>query len=303
MLPQFPEMRNLSLSDAADIECITKTFPPYSDFNFVNMWSWDVAEQLLVSNLHNNLVVRFQDYLSPDFFLTFIGRERPNETACALLALSQSSGLQPQLRWIPHCIGELLDASVFSISDQPAHMDYIISTRLVETYEGQRLALQRNFVRRFLANHPDVQFTSLDLSRDEVHEQICLLYVRWHLQKEREVAVREAHEFAAIKRCLDAFSSRLIATGLLSDNRLIAFWLGEHVGGASAVCHFEKAETTRFVGIVPYLRQQTARVLLERGIEHLNLEQDLGVPGLRQSKRSYAPVAHLKKCEVSRCVA
>lgn len=35
MLPEFPKMKSIELSDREDVEKITKKYPPYSDFNFV----------------------------------------------------------------------------------------------------------------------------------------------------------------------------------------------------------------------------------------------------------------------------
>ena len=64
MIPQFPEFKSLELSDKKDIESFTKRFPPYSDFNFVSMWSWDIKEEIRISQLNGNLVVRFTDYLT-----------------------------------------------------------------------------------------------------------------------------------------------------------------------------------------------------------------------------------------------
>lgn len=42
MLPEFPQFKNLELSDEEEIERHTHKFLPYSDFNFVSMWSWDI---------------------------------------------------------------------------------------------------------------------------------------------------------------------------------------------------------------------------------------------------------------------
>jgi hypothetical protein len=38
--------------------------------------------------------------------------------------------------------------------------------------------------------------------------------------------------------------------------------------------------------------------LKEYNIRYWNFEQDLGIPGLRQSKRKYKPEFYLKKCIV-----
>ena len=49
MLPTFPEFKPLELSDKNDVENFTSKFPPYSDFNFVSMWCWDIKEEMRIS--------------------------------------------------------------------------------------------------------------------------------------------------------------------------------------------------------------------------------------------------------------
>ena len=63
--------------------------------------------------------------------------------------------------------------------------------------------------------------------------------------------------------------------------------------------HFEKADIANFPGIGSFLNQQVANVLASRGIQYINIEQDLGIAGLRMSKRSYDPCGYLRKFSVS----
>src|SRR3989344_4278099 len=109
-LPEFPKFKNLELSDKEAIEKITHKFPPYSDFNFVSMWSWDVKGEMRVSTLHGNLVVRFTDYLTGQPFYSFLGDSKVNETAEALLQLSKEEGLKAELKLVPEDSIKKLDA-------------------------------------------------------------------------------------------------------------------------------------------------------------------------------------------------
>jgi len=300
MIPEFPASKPLSLSDQPDVERVTRRFVPYSDFNFVSMYSWDVEEAVRLSSLNDNLVVHFCDYLTSEPFFMFMGERDVNATAARLIAHSECLGLPSELRLIPACVAARLDQAAFCVAEIPDHADYVVSVRKLVAYEGQELALQRNFRRRFLCKHGNITFALLDLSDGTVTDAIEALYERWHLARNGCAASVDEHEKRAIIRCCGAFGANLIATGLFAGDALVAFWLGENVGAGYALSHFEKAETTEFIGIVPYLRQRTAEILSAQGIEFINLEQDLGFPGLRQSKRSYAPVAYLKKYRVTR---
>ena len=76
MLPEFPKFKSIDLTDKKEIEEINKKFPPYSDFNFVSMWCWDIKGEMHISILHDNLVVKFTDYLTGDPFFSFFGNNK-----------------------------------------------------------------------------------------------------------------------------------------------------------------------------------------------------------------------------------
>lgn len=56
-----------------------------------------------------------------------------------------------------------------------------------------------------------------------------------------------------------------------------------------AVVHFERALRS-YKGLYQVLNRATAQAMLERDFGFINREEDLGDPGLRQSKKSYYPV-------------
>ncbi len=101
MLPEFPNFKKLELTDKEDVEKITSKFPPYSDFNFISMWSWDTKGEMRISQLNNNFVVRFTDYLTGEPFYSFLGDNKVNETAEALLELSKKEKVMPKLQLLP----------------------------------------------------------------------------------------------------------------------------------------------------------------------------------------------------------
>ena len=46
------------------VEAFTRHHPPYSDFNFLSMWSWDTDGILRIGEINGNLAVRFADYVT-----------------------------------------------------------------------------------------------------------------------------------------------------------------------------------------------------------------------------------------------
>src|SRR5438045_3776660 len=125
MIPEFPQFKKLELSDKKNVEKFTSKFPPYSDFNFVSMWSWDIKEEMRISQMHGNLIVRFTDYTTGEPFYSFLGNTKVNETAEALLELSKKEGLPIQLKLIPEDSIKDLDLKKFKIAEDRDNFDYI----------------------------------------------------------------------------------------------------------------------------------------------------------------------------------
>ena len=111
--------------------------------------------------------------------------------------------------------------------------------------------------------------------------------------------MEEEHEFNALQRCLTTHASSLIVTGIFIEEFLAAFWVLEDIGNGYAISHFEKANLDKYIGIFPFIKKKTAEILHKRDLVYVNLEQDLGIPGLRKNKKSYYPQHFLKKFTVS----
>src|SRR3989344_4189442 len=127
MIPEFPEFKKLELSDKEDVEAFTKKFPPYSDFNFVSMWSWNIKDEIKISQLNNNFVVCFTDYITGEPFCSFLGDNKVNETAEKLIELSKKEGLEPKLKLVPEeAVNGSLEKKFEAVLDQDTY-DYIFS--------------------------------------------------------------------------------------------------------------------------------------------------------------------------------
>src|SRR5688572_28215219 len=121
MIPEFPHFKKLELKDKEDVEKFTSKFSPYSDFNFVSMWSWDIRGKMGLSMLYGNLVVRFTDYLTGEPFYSFLGNHKANETAAELMNLSQKEGLPLKLQLIPEESVQKINQEKFYIIENRNH--------------------------------------------------------------------------------------------------------------------------------------------------------------------------------------
>src|SRR5436190_8395862 len=127
MLSKFPRFAPISIESKDSINSVVAKFPPYSDFNFVSLYSYDVKQNMGICELNNSLVVRFKDYTSDKEFLSFIGDSEVDSTIKTLLAYAAVSNLHHELHLIPeHVVNEIKNPQLFNIEeDRDAH-DYIV---------------------------------------------------------------------------------------------------------------------------------------------------------------------------------
>jgi len=295
MIPPFPEFKNLELSDKKDVENFTKKSPPYSDFNFVSMWSWNTKNETKLSELNGNLVVRFSDYLSKEIFYSFIGSNKVEETIDILTKFSLKNKSGSKLRLIPEdVIREHRTGDFILISDND-NFDYVYDVKEFFTCEGKKYETQRNQINRFEKKYQNIK-VEIFKDFDHVKEEMLLLEQSWKLNKVKQDKILEFRsESEALRRIFDLKHDGLFTVCIFSDNKLVAFCVSEVLPESDyAISHFAKADIS-FSGIYSFLLHKTCEALIKHKVKYLNYEQDLGLVYLKNSKMAFRPVHFLKK--------
>ncbi len=299
MIPRYPLFKPIELSDGTEVAAITRRHPPYSDFNFVSLWSWNTTGACALSTLNGNLVVRLPDYVTGAPQYSFLGDSAVSDTAAELIRRAEDEGLGSTLRLIPETVAHALDRTRHKYEMDMDGSDYILSTARLRNFKGTELQKKRNWVNRFVREHPNHRVEMLDLSSRAVHQTLLDCFELWGDQKgERDVyALAEYRAFQRLLQAADFFPD-LYGMGIWVDDRFAAFMVFELVQQRYAMGHFSKADATHS-GLTPFLMREVGEFLAARGYENLNYQQDLGLPGLRHSKKSYIPAAYLRKYVVS----
>lgn len=302
MLPQFPKFKKLEITDRKDIEKITSQYPPYSDFNFLSLWAWDIKGVMRVSQLHGNFVVKFTDYLTSEPFFSFLGNNKVNETADALLTLSYAIGIQERLKYVPEIAVRELSKDLFHIEEERDHFDYIYDIKKVSEYLGSEYKKHRSLVKHFEGNDYEVKI--LNLMSSDNRKDISNLVKVWSKDKQQgskedtEDFENELLAFARLFKSPAEILSNLVCLGVFVDGKMSGFIINEKIDSNYFVAHFGKAKN-EYKGINHHIVQRNAKVFLDLGANYWNDQQDLGLPGLRSSKSSYRPAHFLKKYSLS----
>lgn len=294
MIPTFPEFKPLEPTDRAAIEAVVHTFPPYSDFSFTNLYAWDRQ----VSSLHGNLVVRYSDYVDEAPFFTFIGRQHLVETATQLLEFAKAQYHSAVLRLVPGSTAHALSETGFVITEDEAANDYVYAVdNIASMHEWIGHSVRRR-IRQFSKRHPSytARHTPLHAIDDD---EFRALFALWAERKGGNAYLKTSNEYHAFERFLRLKDANIETVGLYADARLVGFSSFELLPAGTAVVHFSKTDHAFHRGLCDVLHWEEAKLLQAHGVKQYNWEQDLGLRGLRQSKKRYQPCHFLKKYTVS----
>lgn len=299
-LPLFPIFKPLELSDKASIDTITKQFSPYSDYNFASLWSYNTGNSLIISNLFDNLIIRFEEYTTNAKCYSFLGHHHTLETIEHLLDLSEKEKVGDTLKLVPHSSLEnhLLQDTPYVYYEDRDNFDYILSVEEVATLRSEKYHTHRNHINKFDKSYPHCEIKVLTLD-EKVRGEMLDVFYRWEKGKGYPRSETE-HELLALTRLLEHHSSfQLIAIGIYDGQKLIGFSLSDTEHPRYAQVHFAKSDP-EYKQVYYKLMHTLAQMLLPQGIAYINIEQDLGIAGLRYSKEQWNPSSYLKKYTVSR---
>ena len=300
MIPIFPEFKKIELSDKADIEAITNKYPPYSDFNFISMWSWNLVDEVAISQLNTNLIARFTDYITSDPFYSFIGDQKVNETSEQLLKFSIKNGLPHFLRLVPEISIQEINGEKFEVTEDRNNFDYIYSIEELRNYSGTKFSKKRNHVNGFLQKFPQATEKIISLKDKNVAESVLKLFDKWHNLKMQKEISYGLHDLAAMKRLMEGIEIfDLVTVGVFVGEELVALFINQLIDSEYVLAHIMKADTSIDDGVYAFLMKKNAEILSLTNRKLFNYEQDLGLENLRIAKTRFRPQTFLKKYTIS----
>ena len=293
MIPTFPEFKKLELADKKDVEKFTAKFTPYADFNFSNMWAWDLKGEMGFSILNDNLVVKFTDYLNGKSFLSFLGNKMINETAKELIDFSEKNYKTGILKLVPETVVGLLDKSEFDFISDLDSRDYVYSVLRLASMDAWPQNTISKGVRRFIKQYPD--YVIKQQSFQDVHKDEYLkMFKKWSENK-NIINYSELNEYQAFERLLEIKDKNIKVISLYVKEVLVGFSVFEILADDYAMSHFAKADTSYHLSAYDILDLEEAKILQKQGIKYYNWQQDLGIQGLRKAKIKYKPDSFLNK--------
>ena len=295
-VPEYPRWRPLDCKDKCLLDSYCQRFAPYAEATLATLLVWNEIGGCQIAQLNGNVILRHHSCGGGDV-VSMLGNNQVVDTA---LTLVKSEG--EALRLIPsYSLGGLgntswEEASLQLLPDRD-NDDYVFSTLRLAEMTGNDLKGKRKRRNGFARDYQPVQCT-LDLrSASDISAMLRCAEV-WLCQAEKYQDEPPVEEIRGLTHLLE-----LTARGDL--NGMLGF--GVRVGGelvAGSIVETHGSDTVSGVvfkasrdcpGAAEYLRSSSAAQLAALGYRQINVQQDLGIPGLRQMKAAYRPSSMLRK--------
>jgi|GEM_PF-2466067 len=300
-LPVFPEFRVFTIDDIPSYYryYLEQGFSPYADIHPENLFIWlNIHNDLMISNLNNTIIIRYTNILD-DNKINIIPLANPlNDTIVEkIMAYMKENNLPLELHEIPSVICNELDQKKWDIKDDRDSYEYIIDTGQQSGIKGSSFRHQRNRVSFFERKHVndiiDVQFyknfdyeikeaflhhiTTMPFnSSDDAAKQNCI----------EPIAILKNLEYASFfnkKALIMKINGETVALAMIS-------YLDENT---AAINHLKVDYSVQYA--FQYTIYQLAKILKEDNIHEMNIEQDMGIDGLRTFKERLQPSRFLEK--------
>jgi hypothetical protein len=298
MIPTFPKFKKIEITDQKEIEDFTKDYPPYSDFNFISLFCWDVDGKRRISMLNGNLVVRSTCDVSGKEFLSFLGTNEVPKTIKELFKYAKKEGLKQELKMIPQETTNLCSDPSLSvkIEEDRDSFDYVYKVGELCEMSGRSYGSVRKNAKKFEAQYGEIcRIETMSLDTKEHKEYITKIWEKWGTIKEL-YSQREEQALVRLLNSAPTFNLRGII--IFVDDEPVAFSISQIIDKENAIGHFAKVNYN-FSGAFSFLISNTAKALQRNDCVFLNMEEDLGLPGLRRAKELYRPSFLIKKFTVS----
>jgi len=283
-IERFPMFKCIEIEDRDIISRYAREFDLTScEYSFANLYSWkDVHERSWCLYRDRLLIL---DSTNDHLFLP-AGRPLPAEELGYLSGELQRRGMSGSISMVPEAyLARHPDlAKFYTIKKRRDHADYIYSVEKLISLRGKKLHKKRNLIAQFKRSWPN--YTVVPIAGEV--KQACWKLAQSLMAQNLNISRTIREEHLALQRAFSNFE-RIGVEGLaiLVAGKLAAFSVFSRLNDKMFDIHFEKSDQA-YKGAAQVINNETAAFLAPR-CEFINREQDLGIEGLRQAKRSYNP--------------
>ncbi len=281
---RFPEFKCIEIEDREIISRYAREYGLTScEYSFANLYSWKDVHQRSWSLHRDRLLIL--DITNDNLFLP-AGKSFGTRELVYLSHELKKRGMSGNVTMVPEAYIEQHPTleKHYSIEKRRDHADYIYSVEKLTALKGRKLHKKKNLIAQFKRSWPD--YTVVPVAGEVKHA--CRKLAQSLLARNLKISRSIREEHMALQRAFSNFDEiGFEGLALLVDGSLAAFSAFSRLNDGMYDIHFEKSDPA-YKGAAQVVNYETAVFLTPR-CEYVNREQDLGIEGLRQAKRSYDP--------------
>lgn len=286
-IPAYPVFRPIDLDDKNVFDA---AFPPEnSEYTFTNLFSWRIQHGFHVSRMDDLLILASVKDGNKEYYPP-IGSGDVNAAIQRILAETRGRFIRvPESMLSAAGLGQ----SVKAVEDRD-NADYLFLAKDLIELKGRKYDAKRNFIRNFKSayRYEYIPVTPADVSRVLQFQDV------WCVERGCGQSASLQDEADAVRIMLFHLGRFPLKTGALAvDGRICAVCIAEALNPQTLVIHALKG-AHGMTGIYPVMFNEFL-IREAATFSYINMEQDLGIPGLRKSKESYQPVRMVRKFSLS----
>ncbi|MBP7216857.1 MAG: DUF2156 domain-containing protein [Candidatus Omnitrophica bacterium] len=285
-IPIYPEFKPLAIEHGQEISTALTRYPvSISELTFTNLYAWRQAYQFSLSSLHEAIIIAAIVNGRRQFLCPFGSSD---VKAVIVKIMTDSDGMFIRL---PEEVKKMFEFDDrFAIAEDRNNADYVYRTADLIALSGSRFDGKRNLIKKFKSQHTYsyVNINAMNIERCFAFEQ------EWCSVKDCDAVKSLSDERNAIREMVRHFSDfGLLGAAISIEDRICALALAEALNQETLVMHVLKADPS-LAGLYQTMMQEFLAREASKFL-YVNLEQDLGVEGLRKAKLSYHPLKLINK--------
>lgn len=300
-IPEFPDFRLFTIDDITWYHnyYLERKLNPYVDIHPENLFVWlNINNDLMISELDDNFVVRYSNVLDNNR-MNIIPLANPlkDSTLEKIISYLKDNKLPLELHEIPSIICCELDQNKWQIENDRNSYEYILDNNQQSILQGSNFHHYRkninNFERAHLDDSVDVQYYKE--FNNEVKEAFLYHIDTMPFNSNKETSQNNLIEPIAIRRnleCASTFHKKALIIRI--NGKIVSLAMISYLDQNTAAINHLKVNYS-IQDIFRYTVYRLAKILKEEGINEMNIEQDLGIEGIRIFKKLLQPVRFLEK--------
>lgn len=262
------------------------------EYSFANLYLWGNQQTAFLGES----LVFFSQFDRGCFYPFPLIKGNPKEVLDALVEDARGRGISCRLSTMTREDCELLESlypGQFSFHDSRDFYDYVYAIDDLADLKGRSYQKKRTHLNKFRTNHPDCQALELTEALLPMAEKMAMAWLDQKLPDNPDLYSEQKALEQSFRHYRELGFEGLV---LMENDTILAMTMGTRLSEESFDVHFEKA-LDGIDGAYAAVNQAFARHLRDKHPElrWLNREDDLGLPGLRQAKRSYYPHHMIEK--------